>query len=664
MPLARFEPYRTFSAGKGNDFSDLRLQGMGATHVYELTPAIQSLNWSESLQNAGITGNIELVDPDKKLLALQRGERFRLLWREDFGRPNSPMRELHRFVMWDRARRSSTASTIRFGFHDMLIYLMTSEDHFLFQKDGKHKKGWTATEITLWLANKYKIPLGRIVQSKVRIPYLRLEQSSIYDCLLKAWSYDRERSGRKYVIRAIHDKLHVFPKRTSTAMWQYDEETNLIDSEFISSLEGMYTAVTVIGSRETNTTGIPDVRVTVKHKQKADKYGYLHKLITLEGVGGRETALKIARNALLTTLRENLDGKVDGFGIPYLRAGDPIAVRDTQSGIVGQFWISDVSHTISGGAFTTSIGLNWMDVVPSQLPSESELHPPASGYSGGANGAAGALEVARQQIGIPYAWGGGTKAGPSKGVGHGDTETTGFDCSGLTLFVFGTFGIDLPHHTDAQAQMGQPVPLGQEQPGDLVFYGPSAGQPGTNYAHVAIFSGNGNVIEAVRPTVKEGPHPGWIVVRRFPQLSQVQNEAAIGGGAGTFPGAAAGKAAIAQWMGGKAAAAGLPPELPVMAALPESGLNNSAVGDNGNAVGFFQIWPNRAQDDGFDPATRTDPEMQITWFIQEALQVKSRFASRGESAYGEWCQAVEISRHPDKYQPRLAEARALLGFNS
>lgn len=55
-----------------------------------------------------------------------------------------------------------------------------------------------------------------------------------------------------------------------------------------------------------------------------------------------------------------------------------------------------------------------------------------------------------------------------------------------------------------------------------------------------------------------------------------------------YPGELAPAASIAAWMAARATAVGLPPELPVMASLVESGLQNLNFGD-ADSVGFFQM---------------------------------------------------------------------------
>lgn len=108
------------------------------------------------------------------------------------------------------------------------------------------------------------------------------------------------------------------------------------------------------------------------------------------------------------------------------------------------------------------------------------------------------VQRARSQLGVTYAWGGGNAHGPTKGVhdggvadAHGDYRKIGFDCSGLMVYAFSGVGIDLPHYSGYQYRAGERVPLSQMRRGDMLFW-----QDGGNVHHVALYVGNGRMIEA------------------------------------------------------------------------------------------------------------------------------------------------------------------------
>ena len=107
-----------------------------------------------------------------------------------------------------------------------------------------------------------------------------------------------------------------------------------------------------------------------------------------------------------------------------------------------------------------------------------------------------AVSIAEQYLGVPYRWGGSTPAG--------------FDCSGLTMYVYAQLRIQLPHYAAAQWSEGVPVDPSSLEPGDLVFFEPGVDGPG----HVAIYIGGDQIIEA--------PHTGDVV--KLASLSETAAE--------------------------------------------------------------------------------------------------------------------------------------------
>lgn len=98
------------------------------------------------------------------------------------------------------------------------------------------------------------------------------------------------------------------------------------------------------------------------------------------------------------------------------------------------------------------------------------------------------------QRGVPYLYGGGDTAGPTRGTDL-DANTVGFDASGLMLYAFAGVGIKMPRTSAQQYMVGRKIPPTQALPGDLIFYGPNGSQS------VAMYLGNGQMLEATDPVV-------------------------------------------------------------------------------------------------------------------------------------------------------------------
>lgn len=88
------------------------------------------------------------------------------------------------------------------------------------------------------------------------------------------------------------------------------------------------------------------------------------------------------------------------------------------------------------------------------------------------------VRLVRQELGVPYGYGGDTPRG--------------FDCSGLVYYVFRRAGLVVPRTANAQLYASHPVNLQDLHPGDLVFFEIA----GNVQMHVGIYVGNGEFIHA------------------------------------------------------------------------------------------------------------------------------------------------------------------------
>ena len=91
------------------------------------------------------------------------------------------------------------------------------------------------------------------------------------------------------------------------------------------------------------------------------------------------------------------------------------------------------------------------------------------------------VEYVKTFLGYRYVYGG---ASPSRG----------FDCSGLTMYVYQKFGVNLPHSATAQSKIGTKVEKSNLQLGDLVFFSDYRTYKGIG--HCGIYIGDNKFIHA------------------------------------------------------------------------------------------------------------------------------------------------------------------------
>jgi len=127
-----------------------------------------------------------------------------------------------------------------------------------------------------------------------------------------------------------------------------------------------------------------------------------------------------------------------------------------------------------------------VDPPPSSPPSSDPYGLGTGSQRGSADQGLAAVAWAQQQVGKPYVYG---ASGPDS-----------FDCSGLAMRAWAAAGVAINRSSRDQYRQVYKITYDSMRPGDLIFYGTVASDPGSVY-HVAMYIGNGQVVEASRPGI-------------------------------------------------------------------------------------------------------------------------------------------------------------------
>lgn len=133
--------------------------------------------------------------------------------------------------------------------------------------------------------------------------------------------------------------------------------------------------------------------------------------------------------------------------------------------------------------------------LPGQSVPSPVQSPTLSGYQ---QSTSYVIQRALAQRGVPFLYGGGNAAGPTRGTGL-NANVVGFDASGLIQYAYAGAGLKMPRTSGEQCNVGRKVALSQAKPGDLMCYGPGGTQS------VAMYLGNGQMVEATEPGVTVSP---------------------------------------------------------------------------------------------------------------------------------------------------------------
>lgn len=345
------------------EFELTLLRSRGKDNV-PLTQAVTSFSWSD--EETILAGQLTLQRPDPDSwasLPVAKGDRIRC--RTRWGGRRS-WYEL--WTMRCKGPETSIATdgtTVSIDLEDDLAKLRRNTREYKLRKTKRRKVGYYAHEVAQIVAKRAGVKLGRVAKGTVRIPKIAGTMSDL-DALKKAYAYEKDKTGRRFVIRFdSKGRLEVLPYQRNRILYSFSHQ--LLSA--LASEESKDNPTTVIEGtgRIGKGKNARKVRHTEMRRDIVDRFGYVHD----EKSYGRVDSLADLRGQVqrdyAKQLRVKRTATLEVQGIPFIRRGEGIQWLTDEPGWHGRseksldrsfVFTKAVRHQVDGSTFTTS-----MDIV-------------------------------------------------------------------------------------------------------------------------------------------------------------------------------------------------------------------------------------------------------------------------------------------------------------
>jgi hypothetical protein len=280
---------------------------------YHLEELIESITLEDSLDEMAYRANIRLRKIPE-LPTIEAGQKMDITG-IPFG-ATSTAKILSPGVIWDIDEEEENTEVIPITIYDLSIYLVKSEDEYLFPA------GQTATKRIQQYAADWKIPLGSLANTSIPLAKAVYRAQSIYSHIQTDLSETAIKGGDMFRLRMAPSGLELVKIGSNSTVWRLESGSNIERKAKHSTLEGTITRVKVLGNAEEELRS-PVLAVV---DGEIGKYGTIQKVLSDNKITDSKAA-KTSGQKLLSGVQDTIS--VTGIDINTLRAGDKVKLNGT-----------------------------------------------------------------------------------------------------------------------------------------------------------------------------------------------------------------------------------------------------------------------------------------------------------------------------------------------
>lgn len=324
---------------------DIRVVHRTQTHETDITEMVESVTWTGDITQAYRKLDVSLVNTqDSRRIRhkIELGDEIRFF---NYGK------ELFRGVVFSldigiNGKQSLTC-------YDYNVYLVKNEDTRKFSKV-------TASQIVRRLCRDFDIPTGTIEDTGYVIPRMIFEKKTLFEMMLMALTETEKQTGRRFFITNRQGRLELLERRKQVRQWVIENGVNLIDAGYSLSIEDMRNQIKVIYRGEDAQT----ITEIARNNRLIERYGRMQHVEEVNEEKTRSQLRQLARQLLNDLATIDDEARITALGIDEVTAGTAIYVKESMTGIVGGFYVSDDQHNFANGAHGMSLTLSATDDLP------------------------------------------------------------------------------------------------------------------------------------------------------------------------------------------------------------------------------------------------------------------------------------------------------------
>lgn len=256
--------------------------------------------------------------------------------------------EITRAIIVDENK--SGRGPIGYSAFDYAFYLNKSNAIYQFKK-------MAADQCIRKILKDFNIPIGNIVSIPTPIDKI-FNDVVVSDIIREILGIAKKKRGTKYRMEMRAGKMYIEKQKDLTVKASfklydkgksYDATAAIANPSRTRSIAEMINSIQIVGNND-------KLVLSKQDSEKVKKYGKLQKVVQLDQKE-KKSAAKIAENELKEFSKITEEISIELPGDDRVRAGRLFEVSEPVTGIKGTYLINDVSHTISGGIHTMSLGL-------------------------------------------------------------------------------------------------------------------------------------------------------------------------------------------------------------------------------------------------------------------------------------------------------------------